>query len=144
MFADRRTSFGANEVAGDRRSHRAICVREAATEKRMIHHIGVFASDFRTSRDMYRAALAPLGVVLGYETADVAEFWRANADTPSLSLERAVDEATTGMHLAFSAPDRASVDEFFRAALSAGGHERHGPRYWPEYLAYCAFVSDLD
>ena len=30
------------------------------------------------------------------------------------------------------------------AALGAGGTERHAPRHWPEYRAYCAFVSDPD
>lgn len=48
------------------------------------------------------------------------------------------------MHLAFAAPDRTHVDEFFHAALEAGGKERWALRYWPEYQAYCAFVSDPD
>ncbi len=110
----------------------------------MFHHLGVFASDFAASRRFYAAALDVLGIVPGYETEDVAEFWRAGADTPSLSLERAVDETTRGLHLAFAAPDRAHVDAFFRAALDAGGRERVAPRFWPEYRAYCAFVDDPD
>jgi len=43
----------------------------------------------------------------------------------------------------------AHVDEFFRVATGsgggqAGGQERIAPRFWPEYRAYCAFVSDTD
>ena len=110
----------------------------------MIHHLGVFASDFEASRELYRAALTPLGITIGYQTEDVAEFWRAEDDTPSLSLERAAGEATRGLHLAFAAPDRTSVEAFFAAALSAGGRERHRPRYWPDYSAYCAFIDDPD
>ncbi len=110
----------------------------------MIHHLGEFASDFPASRAFYAAALAPLGIVVGYEAEEVCEFWREEADTPSLSLGVARDEVTRGVHLAFQAADRTQVDAFFRAALAAGGRERERPRYWPQYRAYCAFVSDPD
>lgn len=110
----------------------------------MLHHLGMFASDFEASRDFYVAALSPLGIAPGYESSDVTEFWRPEHDTPSLSLERAAEEVTRGMHVAFRAPGRAQVNEFFRAALRSGGRERFAPRFWPEYGAYCAFVSDPD
>jgi hypothetical protein len=82
----------------------------------VIHHIGVFASDFEASRAFYAAALLPLGVTPGYETEDTSEFWQPGSDTPSLSLERAADQATRGLHVAFAAPDHDAVDAFFRAA----------------------------
>ncbi len=110
----------------------------------MIHHLGVFASDFAASRAFYAAALQPLGIVVGYETVDVCEFWHCESDTPSLSLHPARIEVTRGLHLAFGATGRAAVDAFFAAAIAAGGRERHAPRHWPEYRAYCAFVSDPD
>ena len=110
----------------------------------MLHHLGVFASDFDASREFYRAALGVLGIEVGYETEGIAEFWRAGTDAPSLSLERAAGEPTHGLHLAFAAPDRAHVDRFFRVAIEAGGRERVAPRFWPTYRAYCAFVSDPD
>jgi catechol 2,3-dioxygenase-like lactoylglutathione lyase family enzyme len=110
----------------------------------MIHHIGVFASDLAASRRFFEAALATLGIVCQYETDRVSEFWRAGTDAPSLSLGQATSEVTRGLHLAFEAADRAAVDAFFSAALAAGGRERHAPRHWPEYRAYCAFVSDPD
>jgi catechol 2,3-dioxygenase-like lactoylglutathione lyase family enzyme len=110
----------------------------------MIHHIGVFASDFDASRRFFTQALAPLGVLAQYETDEVAEFWRRDADTPSLSLGRATGEVTRGLHLAFEAADRNAVDAFFAAAIATGGRERHAPRHWPQYRAYCAFVSDPD
>ncbi len=110
----------------------------------MLHHLGVFASDFEASREFYVAALGALGITPGFETEDIAEFWRADADTPSISLDRATAEVTRGLHVAFAAPDRAHVDEFFEAALAAGGRERVEPKFWAQYRAYCAFVSDPD
>ncbi|MDJ0789962.1 MAG: VOC family protein [Myxococcota bacterium] len=110
----------------------------------MIHHLGVFASDFEASRAFYRAALAQLGIVVGYEAEGVCELWHRDADTPSLSLHSRPEDPTRGLHLAFAAPDRAAVDAFFAAALEAGGTERNAPRHWPQYRAYCAFVSDPD
>ncbi len=125
-------------------SDRATAVARHAAGVFVLHHLGVFAWDFPASRAFYVAALSALDIAPGYETSDVAEFWREDVDTPSLSLERAVGDVTRGMHLAFSAIDRAQVDAFFRAAIRAGGHERNAPRFWPEYRAYCAFVSDPD
>ncbi|WP_123672950.1 hypothetical protein [Curtobacterium sp. PhB172] len=51
---------------------------------------------------------------------------------------------TRGLHLAFEAASRTEVDAFHRAAGAAGGVSRHEPRYWPEYRACTAFVSDPD
>lgn len=110
----------------------------------MIHHVGVFASDFAASNAFYTAALEPLGIIAGYVTDVSCEYWRSTDDTPSFSLEAASDRPTTGLHIAFEAPDRATVDAFFAAAVAAGGISRHSPRHWPEYRAYCAFVSDPD
>lgn len=113
----------------------------------LIHHVGVFASDHPASRRFYTEALRPLDIVVGYEADGVAEFWVRGEDTPSLSLETAQtgQDVTRGVHIAFAATDRAQVDAFFEAAVNAGGGEaRHAPRHWPEYKAYCAFVSDPD
>ena len=53
---------------------------------------------------------------------------------------------TSGLHLAFPAPDRRTVEDFHAAALAAGGTD-HGapgerPQYHPGYFA--AFVLDPD
>ncbi|MFD6179221.1 MULTISPECIES: VOC family protein [unclassified Isoptericola] len=112
----------------------------------LVHHVGVLAADFAASERFYTAALEPLGVRAGYRTDVTAEYWVPGRDTPSVSLETApaAAEATRFLHLAFEAPDRAAVDAFHRAAVAAGGTSRHAPRYWPEYRAYTAFVSDPD
>ena len=49
-------------------------------------------------------------------------------------------------HVAFSAPDRATVAAFHRAALAAGGTDNGPPGLRPHYHAnyYGAFVLDPD
>jgi catechol 2,3-dioxygenase-like lactoylglutathione lyase family enzyme len=50
------------------------------------------------------------------------------------------------MHVAFTVPDRATVDAFYKAALSAGGKDNGAPGLRPHYHAnyYGAFVRDPD
>jgi catechol 2,3-dioxygenase-like lactoylglutathione lyase family enzyme len=52
----------------------------------------------------------------------------------------------SGTHVAFRAPDNATVDAFHEAALAAGGRDNGGPGireiYHPTY--YGAFVLDPD
>lgn len=112
----------------------------------LVHHLGVFASDFAASESFYTSALAALGVHAGYRTESIAEYWIPGQDAPSLSLETAPDSAdvTRGLHLAFEAANREAVDAIYRAGVDAGGRSRHEPRHWPQYRAYAAFVSDPD
>ena len=110
----------------------------------MIHHVGVFASDLDLSRRIYGSALRPLGIIVGYETDRVAELWREEDDTPSLSLERGDSFVTSGCHIAFEAQAREAVDAFFREGVQAGAEPRHHPKYWEEYSAYAAFLTDPD
>ena len=114
--------------------------------RHLVHHLGLFASDFAASESFYTNALAALGVRAGFRTDSIAEYWIAEHDAPSLSLETARGSAdvTRGLHLAFEAADRDAVDAFYRAGVEAGGKPRHEPRRWPEYRAYAAFVSDPD
>lgn len=112
----------------------------------LLHHLGVFASDFSASESFYTEDLAALDVHAGYRTETIAEYWIPEHDAPSLSLESARTSAdvTRGLHLALEATDRNAVDSFFAAAIKAGGTARHEPRHWPEYRAYAAFVTDPD
>ncbi len=110
----------------------------------MIHHLGLFASNFSTSLTFFSAALEPLGIVIGYRAENVCEYWHARSDTPSISIHPATTEPTRGLHLAFHAESREAVDAFFAAAVIHGGLERHATRHWPPYRAYCAFVTDPD
>ena len=116
----------------------------------MIDHSGLQVSDPAKSRRFYDGALAPLGysvlkeipkeytagrVVLGYGVPPKPDFWIAegNPNEPRI-------------HIAFRAENRKQVDEFYRAALAAGGRDNGPPGPRPQYHAnyYGAFVLDPD
>ncbi len=71
----------------------------------------------------------------------------ASATTRSpTSGSRKRDPVTPSAHIAFAAPDRATVDAFHDAALAAGGRDNGEPGPRPIYHEhyYGAFVLDPD
>ncbi|MBS0591071.1 MAG: VOC family protein [Proteobacteria bacterium] len=121
----------------------------AANDK--FDHIGFTVTDIERSRAFYTHALAPIGIELimevtaemtgghahvGYGHAGKPYFWIGNGDG-----------ALRGkLHVAFAAPNRATVDAFYAAAIAAGGIDNGAPGirplYHPNY--YGAFVLDPD
>ena len=78
------------------------------------------------------------------ELAGLVQF-RA-ADGASCSFVADGRPPTRGLHFAFPAPDRATVDAFHRAATAAGHPDNGVPGERPEYHRgyYGAFVLDPD
>lgn len=111
----------------------------------MLDHVGVQCADMAASAAFYDAVLAPLGgtrvmdfeQAIGYGVPPMPEFWISVFDS---------GEGFRESHLAFSAPNRASVRAFFDAAVGTGSEVLHEPRLWPEYHAnyFGAFVRDPD
>jgi catechol 2,3-dioxygenase-like lactoylglutathione lyase family enzyme len=111
----------------------------------MIDHVSVQCGDVAASAAFYDAVLAPLGgsramdfgEVVGFGVAGQPQFWLGPRQT---------GEGFRETHLAFTAPDRASVRGFFDAAVAAGADVLYEPRVWPEYHEnyYGAFVRDPD
>jgi catechol 2,3-dioxygenase-like lactoylglutathione lyase family enzyme len=116
----------------------------------MIDHLGLTVSDLAASRAFYETALAPLGYHLLMEITEEMtgghgahlgfgqtrhDFW--------IGTGAAVSK---GVHAAFGAPDRATVDAFHAAALAAGGTDNGPPGLRPQYHEhyYGAFVLDPD
>jgi len=116
----------------------------------MIDHTGLAVSDLSRAKSFYAAALQPLGIALlmevtaeqtgdgahaGFGVAGKPFFWIGDHGVPS-----------SGVHIAFTAENRAQVDAFYRAALKAGGRDNGGPGLRPHYHAnyYGAFVLDPD
>jgi catechol 2,3-dioxygenase-like lactoylglutathione lyase family enzyme len=116
----------------------------------MIDHTGLDVTDPAKSRQFYQQALAPLGyrvlkevpteytggaVVLGMGIPPMPDFWihQGSPQTPRL-------------HIAFRADSRALVDQFYRAAMAAGGKDNGPPGLRPHYHQnyYGAFVLDPD
>lgn len=109
----------------------------------MFDHVGLRVSDLAASKRFYRAALAPLGHVAGFEDDTSAGFGPEGA--PALWLY-AAKRTPAGTHVAFRAKDRKAVDAFYEAALAQGGRDNGKPGlradYSPTY--YAAFVIDPD
>ena len=119
----------------------------------VIDHVGIRVSDLAASRGMYEAALAELGfAVLGegeFEGDAYVLFGRGTSDDfalHSVGTEPGRDRVTTGAHIAFQAPDNASVERWYAAAIENGGTDNGAPGVRPEYSGryYAAFALDPD
>ncbi len=112
----------------------------------MITHLSLGVSDMARATRFYDVALQPLGFArvmehdgaAGYGPPERPQFWLNAVSAPIAE--------TPGTHVAFLAPSRLAVDEFYAAALAAGGADNGGPGLRPHYHPhyYAAFVIDLD
>ena len=107
---------------------------------RLIDHVHLRVADFDASKRFYEAVLGAVGRSFtagehgGQRYFSSDELWMDAGPRP-----------TTGLHLAFQAEDRATVDRFHAAAVAAGGTDNGAPgvrSYHPGY--YAAFVLDPD
>ena len=107
----------------------------------MIDHVTANVDDFEQAKTFYSAALAPLGYSLRMEFDTAAGFGTGD-DTPDFWI--GTREGRGATHVAFTAPDRASVDAFHAAAVGAGGNDNGAPGVRPRYheTYYAAFVHD--
>ncbi len=104
---------------------------------RLFDHVHLRVADLEASKRFYAGALAALGL----ELSGGGDGW-FSADELFVSDDGPV---TAGLHFAFQAPDRETVDRFHAAALEAGGRDNGAPgerSYHPGY--YAAFVLDPD
>src|SRR4051812_14616287 len=99
-------------------------------------HVGIQVADVEASLAFYQAVFEPFGLVeaVRYPVSDsfvaglsdgsgAAKFWLGPADGPE----------TRELHIAFTAPDRATIEAVHEAALSAGAEILHAPKEWPIY-----------
>jgi catechol 2,3-dioxygenase-like lactoylglutathione lyase family enzyme len=111
----------------------------------LLDHVSIQCADVSASAAFYDAVLAPLGggrvldfgQVIGFGIAPMPDFWLG---------PRTTGEGFRESHIAFAAPDRQAVEEFFAAAVAAGAEVLHEPGQHPEYHPgyYGAFVRDPD
>jgi catechol 2,3-dioxygenase-like lactoylglutathione lyase family enzyme len=104
-------------------------------------HVTIRASDRAASERFYDTVLAPVGI----ERTRASEH---DAAWSEFSLAQAMGEkpVTRRVHVAFAAPSRAHVDEFWRAGTEAGYRDDGAPGPRPEYRDdyYGAFLLDPD
>jgi catechol-2,3-dioxygenase len=109
----------------------------------MFDHVLLNVSNRKESMKFYTPVLQILGIKALYDQdtytaygTDSLHFWLHEAENK---------DVTRKAHLAFSAGTRKQVDEFYQAALAAGGKSNgapglreHGPKY------YAAYVLDFE
>jgi len=109
----------------------------------MFDHMGFGVTNLAESKSFYLKALQPLGVAVAMEGPYGVGMGRNGK--PSLWLSE-TKERPVRLHLAFTAQTRKQVDEFYRAALAAGGKDNGAPGLRPHYHPnyYGAFVIGPD
>ena len=110
---------------------------------RLIDHVHLVVRDLPATRRFYQAVFDSLGVPIGGEGEGF--FWADELFVSTADSKAALGELTGRHHLAFQARDRAAVDAFHKAVLTAGGRDNGAPGerpYHPGY--YAAFALDPD
>jgi catechol 2,3-dioxygenase-like lactoylglutathione lyase family enzyme len=111
------------------------------TGEKFIDHLTVKVRDYEASKRFYVKALEPFHARVyevdgpcGIGPEGSEDFWIA------------AGEPGAPVHVAFAAPDRATVDAFHTAALAAGGRDTGPPGFRPQYhdRYYAAYVFDPD
>jgi catechol 2,3-dioxygenase-like lactoylglutathione lyase family enzyme len=111
----------------------------------MFDHVVFGVSDYAASKAFFLKALEPLGVTVLSEGPLGVELCRPN-ETSSLCIRREPEKSPAHLHLAFTAESRQQVEDFYHAALKAGGTDNGAPGLRPQYHAnyYAAFVTGPD
>lgn len=110
----------------------------------IIDHVTFGVSDFETARRFYDRVMPALGFRCLWEKPSMVAYGVEGADDFGLQSDDC--SSRRGTHVAFRAPDRASVDRFHSEALAAGARDDGAPGLRPEYHGsyYAAFVIDPD
>lgn len=109
----------------------------------MFDHVAFGVTSLAESKGFFLGALKPLGVEVVMEGP--YGFGIGQHRKPSLWLFE-TKERPSHLHVAFAAENRGQVDEFYRAAMAAGGQDNGAPGLRPHYHAdyYGAFVIGPD
>jgi catechol 2,3-dioxygenase-like lactoylglutathione lyase family enzyme len=107
----------------------------------LFDHVGIRASNREASEQFYATVLTPLEIEQDHSDDELAEW-----NDFSLSAASEDKPVTRRLHIAFTAPSRRHVDEFWRAGTDAGYRDTGFPGLRPEYRDdyYGAFLRDPD
>jgi len=110
---------------------------------RLLDHLQLVVRDLSVSRRFYEAILGTLGLEIGGQGPDY--FWVDELFISTQESPASQGQLTGRVHLAFQAPNREVVQQFYRAGIEAGGVGNGEPgerSYHPGY--YAAFLIDPD
>jgi catechol 2,3-dioxygenase-like lactoylglutathione lyase family enzyme len=110
----------------------------------MLDHLSLQCADLEASASFYNAVLPTLGYHLIMEV-DQALGYGDGRPTFWLGQQRTGDGFRES-HVAFTAPSRAAVQQFFDAAVESGAAVLYEPKVWPDYHPnyFATFVRDPD
>jgi predicted lactoylglutathione lyase len=114
---------------------------------KLFNHVQLKVKDLVVSKSFYDAIMKILGyktvleienTVVGYGT-DVHDMFEIRQSSPEYLPSQSV-------HIAFNAPNRKSVDDFYQLAIQQGAKCNGKPGLRPQYEEsyYAAFIIDLD
>ena len=113
----------------------------------MLHHLSFGVKDLNLSGLFYDAALSALGFRRVFEDDSAIGYGLIDGkDLFCIKLRPDAVPPSGGFHLAFAAPSRSAVDQFYHAALKVGGLCNGAAGLRPQYGAhyYAAFLIDPD
>jgi len=116
----------------------------------MYSHVTFGYTDFARSLAFYDAIMSALGHAKFFEFAEQGIVAYGEAAGPKLFILPTFDghpmQPGNGVHAAFAADSRATVDAFHAAALAHGGSDEGEPGLRPHYHPnyYGAYVRDPD
>jgi catechol 2,3-dioxygenase-like lactoylglutathione lyase family enzyme len=114
----------------------------------MLDHVSLGVCDIERSKAFYDAALAPLGYVRVWSTADSAGYGVSGCkDEPfAIRSDATALTAPRGCHIAFAAKSREAVRSFHAAAMAQGAADDGAPGLHHEYGVnyFAAFILDPD
>ena len=110
----------------------------------VIDHVTLGVSDIGRAGRFYDRVMPALGFRRLWDNPSMIAYGVEGGD--DFGLQEDVGRARRGTHVAFRAPDRASVDRFHAEALAAGGRDDGAPGLRPHYHDnyYAAFILDPD
>jgi catechol 2,3-dioxygenase-like lactoylglutathione lyase family enzyme len=141
--------YGAFVLDPDGNSIEALHHGRLRTDGLLVQHLWLRVRDVQASKRFYETIAPVVGFELATGSAEWAHFRDRHASFTVTSPDADWSVArplTENVHVAFSASDNATVEEFHRVALAAGYEDNGAPgeraRYHPGY--YGAFVLDPD
>jgi catechol 2,3-dioxygenase-like lactoylglutathione lyase family enzyme len=107
----------------------------------LFDHVTIRVSDLAASQLFYDTALRTLGIEQPGADDQFVEW-----DDFSLAEADSGQPVTSGLHVAFVAPTRGHVDEFWRVGTDAGYRDEGAPGWRPQYREdyYGSFLLDPD
>jgi catechol 2,3-dioxygenase-like lactoylglutathione lyase family enzyme len=112
----------------------------------MIDHVTIPVKSLELSKTFYEKALLPLAYKIVFGEED--KFWAFHVGNGSLFEIAQYNGQTpiTPVHIAFRLPDVIAVNDFYNAAITAGGKDNGAPGPRPQYTEnyYACFICDLD